>query len=55
MNLDSVFNTGKYCALTGGSIDDCPYSDYEWKEKRSWVLGYIAGIQAIWQRHQIQQ
>jgi len=50
MNLNSVFNTGKDCALTGGSIDDCPYSDYEWKEKRSWVLGYIAGIQAIWSR-----
>ena len=55
MTLNPIFIAGKDCALTGGSLNDCPYEDYEWNEKRAWVLGYIAGIQAIWQRHQIQQ
>ncbi len=48
MNLNRIHNVGKDCALSGGSIDECPYSDYEWKEKRSWVLGFIEGLKLLW-------
>ncbi len=51
MYLNQVYKLGKDCAIIGGSINDCPYSDYEWKEKRAWVLGFIEGLRLMWERN----
>lgn len=49
MNKSQIYRLGFYTAICGcESIDDCPYKDSEWVEKRIWVLGFIEGIHLIW-------
>ncbi len=49
MTLDQIFCRGYDAAMSGSmTVDDCPYSDYEWEEKRAWVLGFIEGLRTLW-------
>lgn len=48
MNLDYAYLMGFRCALLGGNVDECPYRDREYEEKRAWVLGFIEGLRTLW-------
>ena len=50
MTLDQIYNQGYNAALTGSeTVSDCPYKDFEWEQKRAWVLGFIEGLRTVWQ------
>ena len=50
MTLDQIYMMGYDAAMSGSeTVDDCPYEDYEWLEKRAWVLGFIEGLRTLWQ------
>lgn len=49
MTLDQIYCRGYDAAMSGSmTIDDCPYRDWEWEEKRAWVLGFIEGLRTLW-------
>ena len=49
MTLDQIYCRGYDAAMSGSmTIGDCPYRDWEWQEKRAWVLGFIEGLRTLY-------
>ena len=49
MTLEQIYCRGYDAAMSGSmTIDDCPFSDWDWIEKRAWLLGFIEGLRTIY-------